>query len=146
MNLHPRIFKCNAVCIHSNKRIHEIMSPWTSCKMQSIKIGHHKFKATGSPSCTHKCLKPLINLKGCNYCDFQIFKIIASLIYQYPSSASYDSTGLSTLVVLSTGGGKSLCYQLPAYLYAQRSKAITLVISPLVSLMEDQVPLFCHKL
>ncbi|XP_062621086.1 ATP-dependent DNA helicase Q4-like isoform X2 [Saccostrea cucullata] len=47
--------------------------------------------------------------------------------------------GLSTLVVLSTGGGKSLCYQLPAYLYAQRSKAITLVISPLVSLMEDQV-------
>lgn len=47
--------------------------------------------------------------------------------------------GLSTLVVLSTGMGKSLCYQLPAYLYAQRSKSITLVISPLVSLMDDQV-------
>ncbi|XP_075995769.1 ATP-dependent DNA helicase Q4 [Genypterus blacodes] len=48
-------------------------------------------------------------------------------------------SGLSTLVVLSTGMGKSLCYQLPAYLYAQRSKSITLVISPLVSLMDDQV-------
>ncbi|XP_033755742.1 ATP-dependent DNA helicase Q4-like [Pecten maximus] len=48
-------------------------------------------------------------------------------------------SGQSTLVVLSTGGGKSLCYQLPAYLYAQRSKSITLVISPLVSLMEDQI-------
>lgn len=47
--------------------------------------------------------------------------------------------GLSTLVVLSTGMGKSLCYQLPAYLYAQRSKCITLVVSPLVSLMDDQV-------
>lgn len=49
-------------------------------------------------------------------------------------------SGLSTLVVLSTGMGKSLCYQLPAYLYHKRSKCITLVVSPLVSLMDDQVP------
>ncbi|XP_054023504.1 ATP-dependent DNA helicase Q4 [Dryobates pubescens] len=48
-------------------------------------------------------------------------------------------SGLSTLVVLSTGMGKSLCYQLPAYLYHKRSKCITLVVSPLVSLMDDQV-------
>uniref|UniRef100_H3C0F9 ATP-dependent DNA helicase Q4 n=1 Tax=Tetraodon nigroviridis TaxID=99883 RepID=H3C0F9_TETNG len=48
-------------------------------------------------------------------------------------------SGLSTLVVLSTGMGKSLCYQLPAYMYAKRFKTITLVISPLVSLMDDQL-------
>nr|XP_014354024.1 PREDICTED: ATP-dependent DNA helicase Q4 [Latimeria chalumnae] len=48
-------------------------------------------------------------------------------------------SGLSTLAVLSTGMGKSLCYQLPAYMYAKRSKCITLVVSPLVSLMDDQV-------
>ncbi|KAG5681743.1 hypothetical protein PVAND_011152 [Polypedilum vanderplanki] len=47
--------------------------------------------------------------------------------------------GLSTLVTLSTGSGKSLCYQLPAYLYRQKYNCLTLVISPLVSLMEDQV-------
>lgn len=48
-------------------------------------------------------------------------------------------SGMSTLVTLSTGSGKSLCYQLPAYMYSRQRKAITLVISPLVSLMEDQV-------
>lgn len=49
-------------------------------------------------------------------------------------------SGKSTLLTLSTGSGKSLCYQLPAYLYKNHYKrCITLVISPLVSLMEDQV-------
>ncbi|XP_063301536.1 ATP-dependent DNA helicase Q4 [Pelobates fuscus] len=48
-------------------------------------------------------------------------------------------SGLSSLVILSTGMGKSLCYQLPAYMYAKRAPCITLVISPLVSLMDDQV-------
>ncbi|KAJ8933212.1 hypothetical protein NQ314_014159 [Rhamnusium bicolor] len=48
-------------------------------------------------------------------------------------------SGKSTLVTLSTGSGKSLCYQLPAYLYSQREPCISLIISPLVSLMDDQV-------
>ncbi len=49
-------------------------------------------------------------------------------------------SGVSTLLVTTTGSGKSLCYQLPAYLYARtRPPCITLVVSPLVSLMDDQV-------
>ncbi|XP_052016406.1 ATP-dependent DNA helicase Q4 isoform X2 [Apodemus sylvaticus] len=48
-------------------------------------------------------------------------------------------SGISTLLVLPTGAGKSLCYQLPALLYARRSPCLTLVVSPLLSLMDDQV-------
>jgi len=47
--------------------------------------------------------------------------------------------GQSSLVLLATGTGKSLIYQLPALLYREKSTCITLVVSPLVSLMEDQV-------
>lgn len=47
--------------------------------------------------------------------------------------------GTSVLAVLATGGGKSICYQLPALNRYHRNGSLTVIISPLQSLMKDQV-------
>jgi ATP-dependent DNA helicase RecQ len=51
--------------------------------------------------------------------------------------------GRHTLVIMPTGSGKSLCYQLPALVHTEQSaapnKPLTLVLSPLIALMQDQV-------
>ncbi|ORX57724.1 ATP-dependent DNA helicase [Piromyces finnis] len=79
-----------------------------------------------------------INLKKAlsSMCDFTEFK--KGQLEAIKNVLNFKSS----LVVLQTGGGKSLCYQLPSYIYKTLNVPnLTLVISPTISLMQDQ--LFC---
>lgn len=92
-------------------------------------------------------LQPLYKLKedrSCIETPSEVFDALRKFGYEtfrpgQEKAVMRILSGQSTLVTLSTGSGKSLCYQLPAYLYSKYCNCIILVISPLVSLMDDQV-------
>ena len=54
-------------------------------------------------------------------------------------AVSAPIAGRDALVLLPTGSGKSLCYQVPALVFARRALGTSIVVSPLIALMQDQV-------
>jgi ATP-dependent DNA helicase RecQ len=71
---------------------------------------------------------------------------ILSEVFGYPhfrgpqqAIVEHVCAGGDALVLMPTGGGKSLCYQIPAIARQQAGHGVTVVISPLIALMQDQV-------
>jgi len=58
---------------------------------------------------------------------------------QQQAIVEHVTAGGDALVLMPTGGGKSLCYQIPAIARQRAGHGVTLVISPLIALMHDQV-------
>lgn len=91
-------------------------------------------------------------LSGCTYCR-KALDIHAGMrrFFGFDSFRSYEGEplqeravraaveGKSLLAVFPTGGGKSITFQLPALMSGENSRGLTVIISPLQSLMKDQV-------
>ncbi len=58
---------------------------------------------------------------------------------QQAEIVEHVAAGGDALVLMPTGGGKSLCYQVPAILRHTRGQGVAVVVSPLIALMHDQV-------
>ena len=58
---------------------------------------------------------------------------------QQQAVVDHVTAGGDALVLMPTGGGKSLCYQVPAIARHRAGRGVTLVVSPLIALMHDQV-------
>lgn len=97
-------------------------------------------------------LRNTLCVTGCAYCN-KAFDIHVGLkkYFGFDSYRLYDNVplqagaveaavkGKSILAVFPTGGGKSITFQVPAFMHGEMIKGLTVVISPLQSLMKDQV-------
>ncbi len=93
-----------------------------------------------------------ISCHQCEYCKNHLNSSIAlSRYFQHPGFKLFDGVNLqeqvvnaqlngdSIIAVFPTAGGKSLTFQLPALMMGESVKGLTVVISPLQSLMNDQI-------
>src|SRR6202040_1470755 len=115
-----------AMSIHLTERRahcrHHTMIPQSlPARMDHITARHYTSTVNSEPD----VLTPLRRYWGYDVFRPMQERIVRSLL-----------AGRDTCVVMPTGGGKSLCYQLPAAMSADKT---VVVISPLIALMQDQV-------
>ena len=118
---------------------HSIIPPWVSVNFTDVNL-------------VMEFLRNVPCRDGCEYCKakLDIHKNLEQ-IFNYRSFRDYNGeplqeqavqsavNGNSLLAVFPTGGGKSLAFQLPALMAGESVRGLTVVISPLQSLMKDQV-------
>ena len=116
-----------------------IIPPWVLCNYPNVenvvRLLRHTKCVHGCNYCT-KDLDVHYNLKQCfGYDKFRTYE--GEPLQEKSVCAAVD--GKSLLAIFPTGGGKSLTFQLPALMEGRSVHGLTVVISPLQSLMKDQV-------
>jgi ATP-dependent DNA helicase RecQ len=127
----------NSFIEHNN--VHSITPPWVLKNYPEVE--RIMFKIRNIPC-----------VRGCDYCN-NVLDIHKGLkrFFGFDSFRKYGGEPLqemavkaavdnkSILAVFPTGGGKSITFQVPAFISGDAVKSLTVVISPLQSLMKDQV-------
>ncbi|MFD1164073.1 RecQ family ATP-dependent DNA helicase [Sphingobacterium daejeonense] len=123
----------------THKKVHSITPPWVLKNYPEVEPIMRSLRS-------NPCLA------GCAYCNssLDIYKGLKRF-FGFDSYRTYGGEPLqekavkaavynkSLLAIFPTGGGKSITFQVPALMNAESSKELTIVISPLQSLMKDQV-------
>lgn len=124
--------------ISANDRFSKLPK-WVSMRFPDVHNVMHLLRGTrcqeGCPYC-EALLDPVRGLERTfGFSEFRLFD--GEPLQQRAVQAALD--GRSLLAIFPTGGGKSITFQLPALMVSETEKALTVVISPLQSLMKDQV-------
>ena len=122
-----------------------ITPPWVLCNYPAVELVIKQLRHT-------RCHE------GCAYCDTRLdVRHNLKAFFGYDRFRTYDGEplqeqaaqaaveGKSLLAIFPTGGGKSLTFQLPALMAGRSVHGLTVVISPLQSLMKDQVDNLADK-
>ena len=141
---HPTELAYALALIHCGDTF-SVTPPWV---LHQFPVVEHILKVL----CNTPCHQP------CSYCDerLDIHKNLQS-VFGYKEFRTFDGEpmqekavqaavdGKSLLTIFPTGGGKSLTFQLPAIMAGRNEHGLTVVISPLQSLMKDQVDNLADK-
>ena len=128
-----------ALSLINSQDKHSITPPWVLNRYPEVEVIVKKL-------CNTKCKE------GCEYCKKHLdIKKQLKNFFSYDDYRKYDGENLqeqavqaavnneSLLAVFPTGGGKSVTFQVPALMAGENIRGLTVVISPLQSLMKDQV-------
>ncbi|TFK42827.1 P-loop containing nucleoside triphosphate hydrolase protein [Crucibulum laeve] len=97
----------------------------------------------------------LISTSSTNHCNSPYYSEVMQQLRSIFKLKSFRTNQLEAItatmdardvfVLMPTGGGKSLCYQLPAICDSGKTKGVTVVVTPLIALMKDQVDSLLNK-